>query len=811
MKSSFKLAGFKQQLFTFWMVLLFSSHFHSNAQISIVGDTTEGCIPYYTTLEVNDASQTANYFEWSNNWDETFYGQSVRFLIQEVGFAYISVVAFDTSNGNFNYVGQSDLMLMADGAGIATYPETDSICPESALEFYVRNYSDDLRSARWVFSHEVEDTIYTQFFRKTFPATGNYSVKLIAETDACGLVEIDQHFSVVDDLRPSPFEEVYLQRSAFCPNDIVRFYPSFFEEGTYEWDFGDGNSANTPYEATHRYAEEGTYQARLTFTNGCGNSETYTVEVNVQSGLLISPWNVDFQYPEENCPNEAIVFRPFFQDGDYEVFWDFGDQNTSTRYQPTHTYNAPGTYDVKMLVINGCGDSLLVSNSVSIEDNLPVEEFYLYAEGPVCPGDLIFMDAYGTEGTPTFEWDFRDGNTATGSEVRHAYQSTGIYEVLVTATNGCNNTRVDSISVEVRDDLQVEYLEYYITPENPCPGDTVYFFSLESNNGSFDLGNGTIIEAQDTFQIEEGFYVFYGKYVFDAIGNFQGTYTAMNGCGNVGTMPFRVNVTEGQSVSSLQVFAPADLSVCASFELNWESNGASRYTVDFGDGNIQNFALPFTTYTYSSPGEYTLTITAENNCGSSRSQSRTIRVHPDKMHQMTWSEPENGTVHQACEEVTFTATTGGTKYVWELNGETIETTIGELRYTFEEANIYQIVVNIHNDCGGSQSIARELTVEGDCETNATLSHHESLDLRLFPNPSNGISKLVYTLEATTSAQLQIFNVQGKLVHTESYRTLEAGKHSLDLNAQELQMKPGTYVGRLMTESGNATFKWMILP
>lgn len=35
--------------------------------------------------------------------------------------------------------------------------------------------------------------------------------------------------------------------------------------------------------------------------------------------------------------------------------WDFGDGNTGTDMNPSHTYAANGTYDVELIVVNGCG------------------------------------------------------------------------------------------------------------------------------------------------------------------------------------------------------------------------------------------------------------------------------------------------------------------------------------------------------------------------------------------------------------------------------------------------------------------------
>jgi LysM repeat protein len=51
---------------------------------------------------------------------------------------------------------------------------------------------------------------------------------------------------------------------------------------TYEWDFGDGNSATeTEASVTYGYGEAGSYTATLTVTDNCGAMDEVTVEVTI--------------------------------------------------------------------------------------------------------------------------------------------------------------------------------------------------------------------------------------------------------------------------------------------------------------------------------------------------------------------------------------------------------------------------------------------------------------------------------------------------------------------------------------------------
>jgi LysM repeat protein len=49
----------------------------------------------------------------------------------------------------------------------------------------------------------------------------------------------------------------------------------------YEWDFGDGSDPETGEQVTHGYASTGQYEARLTVTDNCGDTDEDTAEVNI--------------------------------------------------------------------------------------------------------------------------------------------------------------------------------------------------------------------------------------------------------------------------------------------------------------------------------------------------------------------------------------------------------------------------------------------------------------------------------------------------------------------------------------------------
>lgn len=46
-----------------------------------------------------------------------------------------------------------------------------------------------------------------------------------------------------------------------------------------------------------------------------------------------------------------------------DAVWDFGDNTTDTIYNPSHTYTAPGTYNVQLTSSSACGTDMVIQNS----------------------------------------------------------------------------------------------------------------------------------------------------------------------------------------------------------------------------------------------------------------------------------------------------------------------------------------------------------------------------------------------------------------------------------------------------------------
>jgi len=121
-------------------------------------------------------------------------------------------------------------------------------------------------------------------------------------------------------------------------------------------------------------------------------------------------------------------------------YWDFGNGGTSTQQNPTVIYNAPGSYNVKLIVYDnlGSGDSLQINNYITIGSNLNLTATYV----PITCFNNGEVTVSATGGTAPYAYQWANGQTtATATGLSTYYAQFGI-GVTVTDAMGCNVAQV---------------------------------------------------------------------------------------------------------------------------------------------------------------------------------------------------------------------------------------------------------------------------------------------------------------------------------------------------------------------------------
>ncbi|HHG85153.1 MAG TPA: PKD domain-containing protein, partial [Bacteroidetes bacterium] len=193
--------------------------------------------------------------------------------------------------------------------------------------------------------------------------------------------------------------------------------------GSVIWDFGDGDSS-TVFSPTHTYALGGDYNICLTIKDTCGERmlcKRFTATCIPATPVFSQTSNLLQAQFTDMTPGNVMVWA-----------WDFGDGNTSSQQNPTHTYQAVGNYNVCLIATSDCGiDS--VCSTISITCPALVASF---------GNTNNFLQANFTDMTSgqasSWLWSFGDGSTSTLQNPTHVYQSAGSYTVCLQASDGCN-------------------------------------------------------------------------------------------------------------------------------------------------------------------------------------------------------------------------------------------------------------------------------------------------------------------------------------------------------------------------------------
>jgi len=225
---------------------------------------------------------------------------------------------------------------------------------------------------------------------------------------------------------------------------------------SYFWDFGNGQTSTLASPPAITYTQPGTYTITLIANNPgtCNTSDTTRKVVVVRARP--SP---TFQY-QRLC--QQIVFRA--NDSTAATYeWDFGDGNQGQGYTIAHTYAAPGTYTVRLIVRNGpCADTS--TQTVTISPS-PLQLDFSWSLD-TCQSNATFQNL--SQGGETYIWII-GADTLRGSAPVYQFTQPGTYTVTLIGYDslGCVDTLRKALTVSravrARWSLSIDYCNLTVT------------------------------------------------------------------------------------------------------------------------------------------------------------------------------------------------------------------------------------------------------------------------------------------------------------------------------------------------------------
>lgn len=374
---------------------------------------------------------------------------------------------------------------------------------------------------------------------------------------------------------------------------------------SYSWTFGDGGTS-TSTNPSYTYTTAGTFTVTLTATNSCGSDQMVrTNYITVTTPPCYAPV-ADFSgTPTSGDYNLLVNFTDLSTNSPTSWSWTFGDGGTSTAENPSHTYTAAGNYTVSLTATNSCGS-----------DGETKTAYIMVTEPSTDYANLPYSTGFESGSFDSY-WFTQSSNSNGGIEITTAYTPRGTYHLTMDAiTNGTYVQNEAWLRLNLAGKSSVDLTFWWKEFGDETHTQDGVFFS--DNGGAsfvkvYSLANGTSTYTQivldvdalasaNSLSLNSTFVVKFQQYdnygittdgmAFDDIevtSNDVPPVADFSGDPLTGSYPLAVTFTDA-------------------------SVGATSWSWTFGDGGTSTAQNPV--HTYTSAGNFTVTLTATNAFGN---------------------------------------------------------------------------------------------------------------------------------------------------------------------------------------------------
>lgn len=331
---------------------------------------------------------------------------------------------------------------------------TGSVCTNDDVLFSI---SGGLSSYiyKWNFGDGDTATTIGQGISHAYDSLGVYNMS-VEVTNACGISKTYNSSVTVNNgsvpvLNPGSFGFFSASSSALagCPGDAVAFF--FYGSYDHLWNFGDGTSGSatesfllsngTPCTIIrHSFSATGTYYAKLTRYNSCGQSITDSVQVDIGSSSMVQGF-VTASAPLTIGGFNTCAPIGFLSGGGNSYTWNYGDGVQEITSTPTtsHLYSNAGVYTLNVEVKNGCGLSDNFYYSVSVNPGPAIQTSFSGVVNPTCSqsnGGAVTVTVNGGSAPYSYIWN----NNASLTQPALSNLSAGQYIVKIQDAGNCQIT-----------------------------------------------------------------------------------------------------------------------------------------------------------------------------------------------------------------------------------------------------------------------------------------------------------------------------------------------------------------------------------
>ncbi len=682
------------------------------------------------------------------------------------------VLSFDHAHRRRNQSFSDSLIIKVSTNGGSTFPNTVFARAENGTgNFATGPITNDIQfspttTSDWCYAGGVGATCFTvdlsafdgepnvKIMFETYSNTGNDlfldNVKITASCSSFGGLPPTANFSAVN--------------TTVCAGSSIVFTNTSLNGTTYQWSFPGGTpSASTATNPTVTYNTAGTYNVQLIATNSYG-SDT----------LLLTNYVTIHAIPVPNFTYSATGLTINFFDQSLNTTswsWNFGDGNSSSLQNPTHTYAVPGTYNICLTADNANCNANIFCSSITVTSGSsgppPIAGFST-SQNLVCQGNTVNFYDQSTNSPTGWMWSFPGGFPASSTQQNPTitYNTPGVYNVQLIAINAGGTDTILMTNVITVSTAPVANYGETITG-------LMVQFSDQSNGASswsWDFGDGSTSSLQDP------------THVFSASGSYNVCLTITSpGC-SPNTYCETINVTSAGGLAPSAAFSVSGSNICQGQTIQFfdqSSNSPTYYNWTFQGGTPATSNLANPVISYAIPGTYSVTLVAGNPSGvDSVVMTSFVQVYANPVADFSFIT--SGYTVNFIDQ-----STGGTSYTWGFGDGNFSYLTSPV-YTYSVAGTYNVCLTVANPSCPNQIICKNVTVPVALNVNELTENEQ---IQLFPNPTRDVLHITISSENEQNYELKMTDLLGKTLFVQQ---VDATRHF----AQQLNIKEygaGTYL------------------